>query len=349
MASQTRDERSHDLDRKAVTERDTGPGNGPLVSFVLATYNRPNDLSEAVASILRQEYRPIEIHIVSNSTDDTAELFEAGGRFDEECVHYHEFPGRMGVPQARNVGYDLASGDILVTVDDDAVLLNDDAATEVVRLFETNPDVGVLAFQCRNYYTGEVNDHETPDPPSFEMSPRESYRATNFVGVGNAIRRDAIERAGAFPDDFVYGFEEMDLSLRVHDTGYDILYTPTIVVGHKKSPEGRRTDTETLERFVENRIRIAVRNLPLRYVLFTSLIWGMYGALAIRKADSLRRIAGRLVADRDALLAERSVVDPAVIDRIKGRKTMLYRWWYGPHPGRILGRKGNPRRLFWEL
>jgi hypothetical protein len=75
----------------------------------------------------------------------------------------------------------------------------------------------------------------------------------------------------------------------------------------------------------------------------------MYGALAIRKADSLRRIAGRLVRDRNALLAERNVVDPVVIDRIKGRKTMLYRWWYGPHPGRILGRRGNPRRLFWEL
>ena len=349
MTSQTRGEQSPGPEQKPVTEGDTGEESDPLVSFVLATYNRPDDLSDAIESILRQEYRPIEVHVVSNSTDDTAELFEAGGRFDEDSVHYHEFPGRMGVPQARNVGYDLASGDILVTIDDDAVILNDDATGEVVRLFDENPDVGVLAFQCRNYYTGEVNKHETPDPPSFEMSPRETYRATNFVGVGNAIRSDVLERVGGFPDEFVYGFEEMDLSLRVHDTGYDVLYTPTIVVGHKKSPEGRRTDTETLERFVENRIRIAVRNLPLRYVLFTSLIWGMYGALVIRKPDSLRRIAGRLVADREALLEERSAVGSAVIDRIKSRNTMLYCWWYGPHPGRILGRKGNPRRLFWEL
>ncbi len=322
--------------------------NRPLVSYVLATYNRPDDLSEAIESVLEQTYEPIEVVVISNSTDHTSTLFDEGGRFDDPRVHYHEFPGRMGVPEARNVGYDLASGEILVTIDDDAVLTSDDATENVIRLFESHPDVGVLAFQCRDYRTDEVNLHETPDPPRFDMTPTEPYRATNFVGVGNAIRREVFELVGDYPEDFVYGFEEMDLSFRVHESGYDILFTPEVAVWHKKSPEARRTDLETQERLVGNRIKLAIRNLPMRYVVVSTLLWSVYGLLLTRRPSSVVNIFRRLYDERETTLEARNVVSPRTIRRIKSRKTMLYFWWYGPHPGRLFGRDGTPERVFWE-
>lgn len=333
----------------APSAAESADDDRPLVSYVIATYNRPDDLAEAVESVLAQTYDPIELHVVSNSTDRTADLFAEGGRFDVDGVTYHEFPGRMGVPQARNVGYELADGDVLVTLDDDAILCNEDATDEVVRLFDAHDDVGAIAFQCRDYYTGTVNPHETPDPPDPSMSPRETYRATNFVGVGNAVRRSVFESVGAFPERFVYGFEEMDLSLRLHDAGYDVLYTPTVVVRHKKSPDARRTDAETLERLVENRIRIAIRNLPLRYVACTTLLWSAYGLATTGSLASLRNVFGRIAADAADLREHRSVIDPETIARIKSRRTMLFGWWYGPNPARILGPDGNPDRLRWEL
>lgn len=326
----------------------TDSSTRPLVTYVLATYNRPDDLSEAVDSILDQTYEHIEVVVVSNSTDETSKLFEEGERFDEPNVHYHEYPGRMGVPQARNVGYDLATGEVLVTIDDDAVLTTDDATETVVRLFGSNPDVGVIAFQCRDYRTDEVNHHETPDPPRFDMTPTEPYRATNFVGVGNAIRRDVLEKVGDYPEDFVYGFEEMDLSFRVHESGYDILFTPEVAVWHKKSPEARRTDLETQERLVGNRIKLAIRNLPIRYVIVSTILWSIYGLLLTRRPSSLLNIYRRLYDERERTLAARSVVSPRTIRRIKSRKTMLFFWWYGPHPERLFGKDGTPERVFWE-
>jgi GT2 family glycosyltransferase len=321
--------------------------DGPLVSYVLATYNRVNDLEEAIESVLDQDYQPVEIVVISNSTDETGGLFEEGGPFDIDRVHYHHFPERMGVPRARNIGFEHAAGDILVTMDDDAVLASTDAIDEIVSLFAEHEDVGALAFQHRNYYTGEIELNGTPDPPP-GMSPDQSYRATNFVGVGNAIRRSTLEVAGTYPDRFVYGFEEMDLSLRIHDTGYDILYTPTVVVRHKESPKARRPGIEVQERLVENRIRIAIRNLPWRYVLFTTLIWSVYALLLTKDPSSLSRISRRLYGNRRDLLGERNVVDARTITRIKSRETMLYLWWYGPHPRRILGSDGDLHRLLWE-
>lgn len=319
-----------------------------LVSYVIVTYNRPDDLAETLESVLDQEYEPLEVVVVCNSTDETPTLFEEGARFDRDRVRYFHYPERMGVPKARNVGYGHARGDILVTLDDDAVLQDPEATDRAVALLEAHDDVGVLAFQCRDYYSGELNLHETPDPPELAMTPAQEYRAANFVGVGNAIRRSTLEAAGGYPEDFVYGFEEMDLSFRVHDTGDDILYTPEVTVYHKKAATGRRTALETRERLVENRIKLAVRNLPIHYVLFTAMIWSAYAAVLTRRPGSLARIYRRLFENRDGLLEARSVVGPDTITRVKSRRAMLFLWWYGPHPGRLLGPEGNRDRLTWE-
>ena len=318
----------------------------PLISYVVVTYNRPDDLAEAIDSILDQRYRSIEVIVVSNSTDDTHELFEKGGRFEGQVRYYH-FPERMGVPRARNVGYEHAEGDIIVTIDDDAVIQDPTATDRILSLFHKYDDIGVLAFQCRDFHTDGINPHETPDPPTFDMTPTTQYRATNFVGVGNAIRRSVIDDVGSYPEDFVYGFEEMDLSFRVHDAGYDILYTPDVVVHHKKSPAARMTDVETQERLVENRIKLAIRNLPWRYVLCTTIIWSVYGLLLTRRVSSLLRIYRRLYEEQE-MTEQRCVVTNQTISRIKSRNTMLFCWWYGPHPCRIIGPNRDVGRLFWE-
>ncbi|MFB6165675.1 MAG: glycosyltransferase family 2 protein [Haloarculaceae archaeon] len=331
-----------------MTSADSAPGERPLVSYVIATYNRPADVAHAVESVLRQTYEPTEV-VVSNSTDAEAHLFADGGPFDREDVHFHHSPERMGAPGSKNVALRKASGDIVVQLDDDAVLADQGATERVVELFDDHEDVGILAFQSRNFYTGERKPGEIPDPPAFDLTMDDSYRATNFVGVGTAFRRETLEAAGLYPDRFVYGLEEMDLSLRVHDAGYDVLYDPSLVVYHKKSQDGRRSDRETKERLVENRIRIAARNLPWRYLLFTTLLYTAYLGVLTRRATSIATVYRRLLRDRDEILAARAVVDGDTIARIKSRRTMLYGWWYGPHPRRIVGSRGDLERLTWEF
>lgn len=322
-----------------MTERD------PLVSFVLATYNRPDDLAEAIEGVLAQRYAPFEVVVVSSSTDETSDLFEDGGRFDREDVHYHEFDERMGVPEARNIGFELASGDVLVTTDDDAVLRDPEATSRLVALFDEYDDVGVIAFRSRRYDTGEPIRMEIPDPPEVGTPPSERYRACSFCGVGNAIRRELLEDVGTYPSDFVYGFEEHDLCLRLLDAGWDVLYAPSVSIYHKQTPEARLPSTETRERQIANRIKLAVRNLPWRYVAFTTLVWAVYAVVTARfRISSLRRVLESVYEERGALLAERRVVDGTTIELLKSRRAMLYAWWYGPDPRRILA---NPGRLRW--
>lgn len=312
---------------------------GKKVSFVIATYNRKDDLRETLNSILNQTYSNYEIVVVCNSDDDTPELFIQGSPFDREEIRYFHYLERMGVPKARNTGIKKATGDIIITIDDDAVLEHPDVTTHVVETFTQDSDLGIIAFRSENYYSGEVAAKEFPDPPFNQRSPDEEFETTFFVGVGNAIRADVFEEVGYYAEDFEYGVEELDLSLRVVDAGWRIKYDPKACVRHKESPEGRLPDQEVIAKILENRIRTTVRNLPWRYVAVSSIIWSVY-TLSQTSGDPrpvLSAISFVLDAKED-LLDQRDVLDRQTLTSIKRKSGPLYWWWLGTPPSPIFKR-----------
>lgn len=310
-----------------------------MISFVIATYNRKDDLRETLNSIFNQAYSNYEIVVICNSDDDTPELFYDEGRFNCQKIRYFHFPERMGVPKARNEGIKRASGEIIVTIDDDAVLDNPKVTTHIIESFAQDPDLGVIAFRSENYYTGQVADKEFPDPPYNQRSPDKEFETTFFVGVGNAISADVFEEIGYYAEEFEYGVEELDLSLRVVDAGWRIRYDPEVCVRHKESPEGRLPDREIITKMLENRIRTAVRNLPWRYVVVSTIIWSLY-SLAQTRGDP-RPVVSALCSvlnARDDLQNQRDVLDRQTLTYIKRKSGPLYWWWMGTPPSPIFKR-----------
>ena len=75
-------------------------------------------------------------------------------------------------------------------------------------------------------------------------------------------RRDAILRAGGFPEHFRAYFEDVDLSFRLRRMGFDILYDPNSVVWHRVSASyGRRPSRRVLEQQSCNEERVFWRNV----------------------------------------------------------------------------------------
>jgi len=306
------------------------------ISFVIATYNRKDDLRETLESVLEQSYSHFEVVVVCNSDDDTPELFARGGPFDCDEVRYFHSKERMGVPMARNTGVEKATGDVIITIDDDAILEHPDVTQHIVDEFSQNPDLGVIAFRSENYYTREIAVKEFPDPPFNQRSPDEPFETTFFVGVGNAIRSQVFDEVGYYQDDFKYGVEELDLSLRIVDAGYRIKYDPKAVVLHKESPEGRLPDQEVIEKILENRIRTTIRNLPWRYVIVSTLVWSLH--TLIRTNGDPRPVLAALksvLCVRWELVEQRNVIDDNTIKKIKRKSGPLYWWWLGTPPYQI--------------
>ncbi|MDB2283295.1 glycosyltransferase family 2 protein [Halorubrum ezzemoulense] len=296
----------------------------PLVSYIIATYNRREDLCDCLESIVEQSYDRQEIIVVSNSDKPEADLFGAGGKFGDVDVKFVHTPTRQGVPEARNSGFEIGSGDIYVTVDDDAVLTTQDVTTHVVNEFLTTPELGAIAFRSKNADSGEVQAYEFPHRD--ETRPKNyAFETTYFIGVANAIRSEALDRAGQYPEDFEYGFEELDLAFRILDAGYRIRYVPKACVRHKESPAGRYPDKIVIQKRVENRIRVGVRNLPWRFVIVSALTWVLY-SLWMGRGDPrpAMRALNNLLHDTDELLEDRSVISRKTLRRVKALDGRLY-------------------------
>jgi glycosyltransferase involved in cell wall biosynthesis len=93
-----------------------------LVSTIIPVHDRPVLLREAVASVLAQTYRPIEVIIIDDgSTDETGREAEALAESHSEVRTIHRLNGGPGA--ARETGRLAATGEFIQYLDSDDVLL----------------------------------------------------------------------------------------------------------------------------------------------------------------------------------------------------------------------------------
>ena len=75
-----------------------------LISFILITYNRINDLIECVNLIKAQTYKRIEIILVDNASSDGTSDRIANEYPEIELIHSDV---NLGVPGARNLAIEI--------------------------------------------------------------------------------------------------------------------------------------------------------------------------------------------------------------------------------------------------
>jgi glycosyltransferase involved in cell wall biosynthesis len=93
-----------------------------MVTTIIPVYNRPALLREAVASVLAQTHRPVEIIVVDDgSTDDTGSEAEALAKAHPEVRAIHRENGGPGA--ARETGRLAALGEFIQYLDSDDLLL----------------------------------------------------------------------------------------------------------------------------------------------------------------------------------------------------------------------------------
>jgi glycosyltransferase involved in cell wall biosynthesis len=110
--------------------------DSPLLSVIMATYNRGPFIVSALESLLQQAYSPLEIIIVDDgSTDGTAPLIDELIVREGAPIHY-VWQTNAGFPAALNHGLRLARGKIVSFLDSDDLWPKDRLPAQIV-LFDT--------------------------------------------------------------------------------------------------------------------------------------------------------------------------------------------------------------------
>lgn len=194
----------------------------PLVSIVIATRNRPAGLFRLLACIREQDYPNLEIIVV----DDGSHPALLPLPVDRQIRH----DINMGVCTARNDGFGVAKGKYVVIFDDDALPASSNLISRAVVLAESTASLGAIGFR---QLTPEGKVHYMQPSPSSELC-----YAGHFFGYGTLFRRKALTETSGFSQ-ILDCHEEVELSLRLLDAGYVVLFDPSLEVIHYEEPEGR--------------------------------------------------------------------------------------------------------------
>ncbi len=231
----------------------------PLVSVIVLNYKRLNELERCLESILQQDWQKLEIIVVDNhSEEDVAGLVRSKG----EAIRLIELPENLGSCAGRNAGIREARGEILVTLDNDVSFLSPFEVSKVVKSFEKHPDFHVLAFRICDAGTGQLRLREWCHPRDWKEFGDTEFE-TSFFGEGaSAFRRGVFEAVGLYWERLFIGHEGYDLTLRMLQQNFRILYCPSIVVTHSMSLETRSHD-RPFYIYTRNYVWIAYRHFRL--------------------------------------------------------------------------------------
>ena len=129
----------------------------PAASVVIPTLNRREMLRDCILAALAQTV-PVEIVVVDDgSTDGTGEMVKQ--EFPQ--VKYRRFEGPNGPAFIRNRGSEMARGDILFPIDDDAIMVSPDTVQQTLRDFDDSR-IGAVAIPFINVRINDTVHQRAP-------------------------------------------------------------------------------------------------------------------------------------------------------------------------------------------
>ena len=276
----------------------------PSLSIALVSYRRADDLLLCLEDLAVQRTEvAFEVVLILQAypagvADEIARTF--GHRLD---LQIHEFATGLGVHGARNAALKVVRSPIVAFFDDDIRVecdwvetlmpYFDDPTVGGVGGYVANPGCRRLSVRLLRPVLGLASSRYRVDWGGFHTLPFSSHPAADqpadWLSGGNmAYRVEALAQAGEFDEAFGnYGYDDVDIGVRVRQFGWKLLTTRRLSVVHNPSPVNRPSLTDFVREEEARRVllvRKAIGHLPrwrLRYLLrfalhlFATLVQGL--------------------------------------------------------------------------
>ena len=218
-----------------------------MLTVIICTYNRAKYIEPLLESIAVNDLPKSEYEIVlvdNNCTDNTREICETFAEAHPDVQFRYTNEPEQGLSAARNKGIKEAKGDILVYIDDDAVV-DTHYLRDYVEWFAAHPETMACGGPIEPLYETQEPKWMSPYTKAlltawmnYGDKVRE-YPKGRYPGGGNAAyRKEVFEKVGLFNTALgrkggnLMGSEEKDIFDKMHALHMQVLYLPTPVLHH---------------------------------------------------------------------------------------------------------------------
>lgn len=249
----------------------------PRVSVIIPTRDRADLLARSTSAVLqRTDYADIELLVVDNGTVEAEALALLDRLRETPNVRVLAHPGAFNYAAMNNRAAELASGAVLLLLNNDTDVLDPLWLREMVSQ-ACRPDVGIVGAKLlyedgRVQHAGVVFNEDMDiihqlrlsdanDPGEFgELALVRSVLAV--TGASMCVRKDVYFELGGMDEvAFPVGFNDIDLCLRAGDFGYRVVVTPFATLTHFESATIGLGDLaqDKRERYLAERTRFQER------------------------------------------------------------------------------------------
>lgn len=257
----------------------------------LCTYNRAALLARVLDACFDQTIAPDRYEVVlvdDGSSDETPAVIETARR-RATCALTVVSQANAGLARARNAGIARAHGERIIFIDDD-VLPIPTFVEEHLRAAERHPGFIVRGGAV------EVDDPDDLPPPIWSIK---NYSGNYFWTTNVSVPLATIRGIGGFDESFSeYGWEDIDVGLRLRASGVRAIFHPSALVYHvKPRPSGASVEKMLAQARAQARtaVRLVHRHPTWRAYLATGInpLQLQFHA-ALRRTNVERRLRRRL-------------------------------------------------------
>lgn len=198
-----------------------------MLSICIPVFNQAEYLADAIESALDQTY-PCEIIVCNDgSTDKSLEIaksYQLTRNYPIKIINQVN----KGLPSARNTLIMNATGDYILFLDSDDILLENAAERIVDAIEKTGADIIAPSFKC----FGTQNETITimPNPTLAD------FKTANRIGYFSAIKRSALLEVGGYSPRMYFGYEDFHLWFDLIKRGKTLAVLSDVLVLYRTKP-----------------------------------------------------------------------------------------------------------------
>jgi glycosyltransferase involved in cell wall biosynthesis len=253
-------------------------------SFIIPTFNRPDEVTELLNSLIHQTFRDFEVIIADGSP--AAMVQEVIQLYKDKLKLVYLYEKGLGISESRNRGVEKASGKYVIFLDSDCIA--PPAYLDII--------TGFLKENPAEVFGGPDAMHE-----SFSTIQKAiSYAMTSPFTTGGirgrkkhmgkyqprsfnmGVLREAFNKVGGFSGLKVS--EDIDLSIRLDQAGYRTVLIPEAFVYHKRRSTFYKFYKQT-NSFGRGRVDLYIRHgnaiKPVHLLPSLFLLYNVAGVLSV--------------------------------------------------------------------
>jgi GT2 family glycosyltransferase len=240
----------------------------PLVSIVIPVYNNYDYTLRCIASVfLADDGVPLEIIVVDDCSSDETQTELSGC----DAITYSRNPENVGFIHSCNRGAALASGEYVVFLNNDTVVL-DNWLSSMIDVYGIREDVGMVGSMLL-YPDGRLQEAggivwqdgsawnfgrlSHPAEPAYAYLRRVDYCS----GACLCLRKSMLDDLGGFDEHYAPAYyEDTDMAFRIRQHGHHVYYQPDSRVIHFEGvSSGVDTSSGVKKYQVDNQIKFFER------------------------------------------------------------------------------------------